>query len=270
MSQQLAVKSAHRKSNAQEFKVFSVHDKRLCQTAPSFPDSVVSVALCSASALLLSLCAVSALVVSLVSVDLYLYLILYVENVYPEKDMMQYCNLSHQYLVCHIPFRGLKLSAGYLNFRIPFFLQENYVSAPTSTSICPGPRTQVAPVALRLLRAHRRSIVVGCGVLRAPPPQVLPPLQIIHSAVCKARPGNVTCTEKSPATPRQYTADTRLQSPTVQSDCVLSGVSRLTCVTTSCLPQFRSWTVALGHLCAVTQQRTRSQTIHGEPSDCAR
>ena len=99
-----------------------MHDKRLCQTAPCFPDSVVKVALCSASALLLSLCAVSALLVSFVSVDLYLYLILYVDNVYPEKDMMQYCNLSHQHLVCHIPFRGLKLSAGYLNFRIPFFL----------------------------------------------------------------------------------------------------------------------------------------------------
>ena len=70
----------------------------------------------------------------------------------------------------------------------------------------------MAPVALRLLRALRRSIVVGCGVLRAPPPQVLPPLQIIHSAVYKARPGNVTCTEKPPATPRQYTSDTRLQS----------------------------------------------------------
>ena len=143
MSQQLAVKSARQKSNTQDFKVFSAHDN---QTAPSFPDSVVTVALCSASALLLSLCAVSALVVSFVSVDLYLYLILCVENVYPEKDMIQYCNLSHQYSVCHIPFRGLKLSAGYLNFRIPFFDKK-------IMSLLPRP----PPSALALERKWRQS-----------------------------------------------------------------------------------------------------------------
>ena len=157
-----------------------VHDNRLCQTAPSFPDSVVTVALCSASALLLSLCAMSALVFSFVSLDLYLYLILYVENVYPEKEMMQYCNLSHQYLVCHIPFRGLKLSAGYLNFRIPFFLTRKLCLCSHVHVHLPWPSN-----ASRASLASSSSSLhcVGCGVLRAPPPQVLPPLQIIHSAV---------------------------------------------------------------------------------------
>ena len=105
-----------------------VHDNRLCQTAPSFPDSVVTVALCSASALLLSLCAVSALVFSLVSLDLHLYLILYVENVYPEKDLMQYCNLSHQYSVCHIPSSRLETFSWIFELSHSFFFDKKILS----------------------------------------------------------------------------------------------------------------------------------------------